>query len=106
MLGQSAGAGSIAALLVMPAAAGAFRRAILQSIPQTYFSPDLADDIAAEICRQLGRSPTVAAIADVAPDTLVAAARTVTGPLAQRMNRWGAVAALPIKRAQASRTSR
>ena len=55
VLGQSAGAGSIAALLIMPAAVGAFRRAILQSIPETYFSPDLADDIATEIAAELGR---------------------------------------------------
>ena len=92
VLGQSAGAGSIAALLVMPAAAGAFRRAILQNIPGTYFTPELADDVAAEICGELGRAPAVAAVADVAPDALVAAARTVTGRLAGRANRWGAVA--------------
>ena len=79
----------------MPAAAGAFRRAILQSIPGTYFSPDLADDIAAEICGELGRSPSVAAVADAAPDTLVAAARTVTDRLPQRADRWGAVAYTP-----------
>ncbi len=65
VLGQSAGAGSIAALLVMPAAAGAFRRAILQSIPGTYFTPELADDVAAEICGELGCAPAVAAAADV-----------------------------------------
>jgi para-nitrobenzyl esterase len=93
--GQSAGAGSIAALLVMPAAAGAFRRAILQSIPGTYFSPDLADGIAAEICSVLGVSTTVAAVGDVAPDTLVAAAQTITERLPQRADRWGAVAHTP-----------
>jgi para-nitrobenzyl esterase len=95
VLGQSAGAGSIAALLVMPAAAGAFRRAILQSIPGTYFSPDLADDIAAEICGELGRPPSVAAAAEVAPDAFVTAARTVTGRLPRRADRWGAVAYTP-----------
>jgi para-nitrobenzyl esterase len=95
VFGQSAGAGSIAALLVMPAAAGAFRRAILESIPETYFSPDLADDIAAEICGDLGRSPTFAAVADVAPDALVAAAAAVKGRLPQRADRWGAVAYTP-----------
>jgi para-nitrobenzyl esterase len=71
--GQSAGAGSIAALLVMPAAAGAFRRAILQGIPETYFTPDLAADIAVEICAELGRSPTTGDLADIPPDDLVAA---------------------------------
>jgi len=55
VLSQSAGAGSIAALLVMPAATGLFRRAILQSIPATYFSPDLATAIATEITAELGR---------------------------------------------------
>lgn len=92
VLGQSAGAGSIAALLVMPAATGAFGRAILQSIPATYFSPALADDVAAEICAEIGRSPTVDDLADVAPDTLVTAASTVTDQLPRRADRWGAVA--------------
>ena len=55
VLGQSAGAGSIAALLLMPAAAGTFRRAVLQSIPHTYFSPDFAGEIAVEICSEIGR---------------------------------------------------
>jgi para-nitrobenzyl esterase len=90
--GQSAGAGSIAALLAMPAAAGAFRRAILQSIPGTYFAPALAADIAAEICAGVGRSPRIDDLVDVAPDDLVAAAETVTGRLTQRTDRWGAVA--------------
>ena len=76
VLGQSAGAGSIAALLLMPAAAGTFRRAVLQSIPHTYFSPDFAGEIAAEICSEIGRAPSVADLADVAPDDLVAAAET------------------------------
>ncbi len=92
VLGQSAGAGSIGALLVMPAAAGAFRRAILQSIPATYFAPALAADIAAEICGEIGRSPTIGDLVDIAPDDLVAAAGTVKGRLLQRADRWGSVA--------------
>ena len=95
VLGQSAGAGSIAALLTMPAAAGAFRRAILQSIPGTYFTTELAADIATEICAEIGRSPRIADLADVAPDDLVAAAHAVTGRLPQRVDRWGAVAYTP-----------
>ena len=92
VLGQSAGAGSIAALLTTPVAAGTFRRAILQSIPGTYFTTNLAADISAEICGELGRTPRVADIADVAPDDLVAAARSVTDRLLQRFDRWGPVA--------------
>jgi para-nitrobenzyl esterase len=42
VFGQSAGAGSVAALLTMPAAAGLFRRAIAQSVPGTFFSTRLA----------------------------------------------------------------
>lgn len=92
VLGQSAGAGSIAALLVMPAATGLFRRAILQSIPETYFTPDLATDIATEISAELGRSPRVDDLTEVPPDELVEATRTVTARLPQRAHRWGAVA--------------
>jgi para-nitrobenzyl esterase len=92
VLGQSAGAGSIAALLTMPAAAGTFRRAILQSIPGTYFTVDLAADVAVEICRELGRTAGLADLAEVAPDDLVAASRRVTGRLLQRFDRWGPVA--------------
>ncbi|GAA1307077.1 carboxylesterase/lipase family protein [Pseudonocardia xinjiangensis] len=95
VLGQSAGAGSIAALLVMPAAAGLFRRAILQSLPGTFFTPGLAADVAAEISAELGRAPRAADLADVAPDDLVDAARSVTMRLPQRIGRWGAVAYTP-----------
>ena len=95
VLGQSAGAGSIAALLVMPAAAGLFRRAILQSLPGTFFTAGLAADVAAEVSAELGRSPRVEDLAEVAPDDLVAAARSVTDRLPQRVGRWGAVAYTP-----------
>ena len=39
VFGESAGAGAIASLLVMPAAAGLFRRAIAQSVPGTATRP-------------------------------------------------------------------
>jgi para-nitrobenzyl esterase len=92
VLGQSAGAGSIAALLAMPVATGTFRRAVLQSIPQTYFTTNLAAEISAEISGELDRTPSVADLADVAPDDLVAATRTVSSRLPQRLDRWGPVA--------------
>lgn len=95
LIGQSAGAGSIAALLAMPAAAGLFRRAVLQSIPGTYFSPELAADIAVEVAAELGRAPNVDDLAGGTPDDLVEAARTVTGRLPQRADRWGAIACTP-----------
>src|SRR5581483_4429058 len=39
VFGESAGGGSVAALLAMPRAAGLFRRAIAQSVPGPFFSP-------------------------------------------------------------------
>ncbi len=95
VLGQSAGAGSIAALLVMREAKGLFRRAILQSLPGTFFTPALAADVAAEVAAELGRSPRAEDLAEVAPDDLVGAARAVTRRLPQRADRWGAVAYTP-----------
>ncbi|WP_211241201.1 carboxylesterase/lipase family protein [Pseudonocardia spinosispora] len=95
LLGQSAGAGSIAALLVMPASTGLFRRAILQSVPGTYFTPELATDIATEISAELGRSPRGEELAQLPPDYLVDATRTVTARLSRRACRWGPVAYTP-----------
>jgi para-nitrobenzyl esterase len=37
VFGESAGAGSVAALLAMPRAAGLFRRAVAQSVPGTFY---------------------------------------------------------------------
>lgn len=95
VFGQSAGAGSIAALLCMPAAARLFRRAILHSLPGTFFTTGLADDIAADIAAELGRAPRAAELADIAPDALVAAAATVTARIPERADRWGALAYTP-----------
>ncbi|GLY04151.1 carboxylesterase family protein [Actinoplanes sp. NBRC 101535] len=47
VFGESAGGGSVAALLAMPRAAGLFQRAIAQSVPGTFFSAELAAAIAA-----------------------------------------------------------
>ena len=54
VFGESAGAGAIASLLVMPAAAGLFRRAIAQSVPATFFSPALAAEVTAAIAEEAG----------------------------------------------------
>jgi para-nitrobenzyl esterase len=92
VLGQSAGAGLIAAMLTLPAETRPFRRAIMQSIPGTYFTVDLAADVSAEVCAELGRTSSVADLADVAPDDLVAAGESVTDRLLHRADRWGSVA--------------
>lgn len=92
VFGESAGAGSVAALLAMPRAAGLFGRAIAQSVPGTYFSAPLAADIAAVLTAELGLRPTVADLADVPPDLLVTAAESATAKMPTYAERWGPVA--------------
>ena len=87
VFGESAGAGAIASLLVMPAAAGLFRRAIAQSVPGTFFSPALAADVTAAIARQAGLPPTTEAFAAADPARLTAASDAVRP--ADYRDRWG-----------------
>lgn len=89
VFGQSAGGGSIAALLAMPRAAGLFRRAVAMSVPGTFFSPELAADIAAACADELGLRPTVADLSGVAPPELAAAGDAVIAKAAQWTDRWG-----------------
>ncbi|MEU9861476.1 carboxylesterase family protein [Streptomyces sp. NPDC047971] len=89
LFGQSAGGGSIAALLAMDRAAGLFRRAIAQSVQGTFFSPDLAADIGAACAAELGLGPTVAELSGVPPHELSAAADAVGAGMERRAGRWG-----------------
>ncbi|RFS81242.1 carboxylesterase/lipase family protein [Actinomadura spongiicola] len=91
VFGQSAGAGSIAALLAMPSASGLFHRAIAQSVPGTYFSRALADDIAAAISGEAGVRPVRRDLATVTPDRLTKVVDAVATSMAGR-TRWGLVA--------------
>jgi para-nitrobenzyl esterase len=93
VFGESAGAGAIAALLVMPEAAGLFGRAIAQSVPGTFFSPALAADITAAIAAQAGLPPTVEAFKAADPARLTAAADAVRP--GDHLGRWGPVAYTP-----------
>jgi para-nitrobenzyl esterase len=92
VFGESAGAGSIAALLAMDSAAGLFRRVIAQSVPGTFFSAALAADIAAAAARAVGARACVADLAGIDPDRLVTAAEAVVASFGERAGRWGAVA--------------
>jgi para-nitrobenzyl esterase len=89
IFGQSAGGGSVAALLAMDCAAGLFHRAIVQSAPGTFFSPELAADVATACAAELGRRPTVADLCEVAPRQLSAAGDAVGATMNQRTSRWG-----------------
>jgi para-nitrobenzyl esterase len=89
IFGQSAGGGSVAALLAMDRTAGLFRRAIVQSMPGTFFSPELAADIAAACAAEIGLRPTVADLAGVAPRELSAVGDTVGAKANRWAGRWG-----------------
>ncbi|WIM92521.1 carboxylesterase family protein [Actinoplanes oblitus] len=86
VFGESAGAGSVAALLAMPRAAGLFRGAVAQSVPGTFFSRELAADVATACAAELGLRPTVADLAEVDPALLVLAGDAA---VAEPPDRWG-----------------
>lgn len=90
VFGQSAGGGSIAALLAMPRAAGLFRRAIVQSMPATFFTPRLAADIARACAAELGLQP--ADLPSVDPDLLSAAGVEILETMGDFTDRWGLAA--------------
>jgi para-nitrobenzyl esterase len=92
VFGESAGGGSVAALLAMPAAAGLFHRAIAQSVPGTFLSPELAADITAAIAAERGLAPTVADLSTVDPHELVLAGEAVAATARKYADRWGQLA--------------
>ena len=93
IFGQSAGGGSVAALLAMPRAAGLFHRAIAQSAQGTFFTPRLAADIARVCAAELGLEP--AALPTVDPHLLPAAGDAVAARIGTFAPRWGAAAHAP-----------
>ena len=96
VFGESAGGGSVAALLAMPRAAGLFRRAVAQSVPGTFFSPELAADIAAACAAELGVLPTAADLSAVDPGLLPAAGEAVSAKIDLWTDRWGPITHRPI----------
>jgi para-nitrobenzyl esterase len=90
VFGQSAGGGSVAALLAMPRAAGLFHRAIAQSMPGAYFTPELAADITRACAAELGLEP--ADLPEVDPRMLPAAGDAVMSKMGQFADRWGQAA--------------
>jgi para-nitrobenzyl esterase len=90
VFGQSAGGGSVAALLAMPRAAGLFHRAIAQSVPGTYFTPRLAADITRACAAELGLEPAELCTAD--PQSLPAAGDALIAKMGRFADRWGRAA--------------
>jgi para-nitrobenzyl esterase len=76
--GESAGAGAVASLLVMPMAAGLFRRAIAQSFPGMFLSPELAAQITGAFAAEAGIPATAEAFAGADPALLAAASDRVS----------------------------
>ncbi|MFE2044765.1 carboxylesterase/lipase family protein [Streptomyces sp. NPDC059477] len=94
VFGESAGAGSLAALLAMPLATGLFRRAIAQSVPATFLSAALAEDIGTALAAGLGLRPTVADLAAVDPRELTAAGVALNARIGEFTERWGQIAVM------------
>ena len=92
VFGESAGAGSVAALLAMSTARGLFRRAIVQSLPGTYFSSELAADIGRQLAAELGLRATVEDLARLEPGKLATAGAGLTPRMREYARQWGAVA--------------
>lgn len=90
VFGQSAGGGCVAALLAMPRAEGLFRRAIAQSVPGAYFTPELAADITATCAAGLGVDP--ARLPTVDPHLLPPAGDAVLATMERYAARWGQAA--------------
>ncbi|WEB44953.1 carboxylesterase family protein [Streptomyces yunnanensis] len=90
--GQSAGAGSVAALLTMTSARGLFRRAIAHSVPGNHCTPALAARVAAALADRLGTAPTATALADVTPGALAEAVTSLGTDLADHHPHWGRLA--------------
>ncbi|WP_257003627.1 carboxylesterase family protein [Streptomyces sp. SA15] len=87
VLGNSAGAGSIAALLAMPSAAGLLRRAVGHSAPGTFFSDALARDVSAAIAAETGLRPTVRELSVVDPRQLAVTGQALEPKMRQREDR-------------------
>ncbi|MFK0151253.1 carboxylesterase/lipase family protein [Streptomyces sp. NPDC090499] len=92
VFGESAGAGSVASLLAMPRARGLFRRAIAQSVPGTFFSLDLAEDIGRALAAEAGLRPTAADLATTDPRRLTEAGQALGAKMPQHVDRWGQIA--------------
>jgi para-nitrobenzyl esterase len=90
VFGESAGAGVISALLAMDDATGLFRRAIAQSVPGTFFAPDLAAAVTEAVAAVAGLPATYETLAATDPMRLVAAQMDVTAHMKEYLE-WGAV---------------
>jgi para-nitrobenzyl esterase len=92
VFGESAGAGSIAALMVMPSAVGLFGRAVAQSVPGTFFSDELGRDVGAALAAEAGLRPTAGDLSTVDPRWLPSAGEALAAGMRRHEDRWGPLA--------------
>lgn len=93
VFGESAGAGSVACLMAMPSAAGLFRRAIAQSVPGVFLSPEVAARVTEALLARTGAGSPY----EVPAERMVAAASAFTEEeLTGRHAEWGLLASAAI----------
>ncbi|MFH8980570.1 carboxylesterase/lipase family protein [Streptomyces varsoviensis] len=97
--GQSAGAGSIAALFTVERARGLFRRAIAHSVPGTLCTRALAQEVAAELADRVGVAPDAEALSGVDPSRLAGELTALGAGLSghpRHRERWGRLARVGV----------
>ncbi|WP_399095363.1 carboxylesterase/lipase family protein [Streptomyces sp. BBFR2] len=94
--GQSAGAGSIAALLTMERARGLFHRAIVHSVPGSLSTRALAEEVAAVLAGRVGSVPDAEALSGTDPLRLAGALTALGAELPGRRERWGRLSKLGV----------
>ncbi|MFL4492560.1 carboxylesterase/lipase family protein [Streptomyces sp. VTCC 41912] len=94
--GQSAGAGSIAALLTRERVRGAFRRAIVHSVPGTLCTRALAEEVTAALAGRVGAAPDAEALSGIAPARLAGELTALGADLPGRRTRWGRLSRIGV----------
>src|SRR5262249_39046459 len=74
---------------------GLFHRAIVQSMPGTYFTPRLAGAVSDAIAAELGARATVEQLAGIPPGTLITATNAVLHKMPEFVDSWGPMALTP-----------
>jgi len=92
VFGQSAGAGIVASLLAMPRAAGLFRRAIVQSLPGAFLTPQLGLAVADVIADAAQVDADRAGFRSVSPVALAEVVERVAADLHLQVDEWGPIA--------------
>ncbi len=94
--GQSAGAGSIAALLTMKRTHGLFRRAIVHSVPGTLCTRVLAEEVTTALASRVGAAPDIEALSGIDPLRLAGELTALGVDLPGHRKRWGRLSQIGV----------